>query len=357
MFRQRKGRNFMRGPERRFPGGSRERVTKAGDAIRNGIDTMDDRVVVELWRYAHRHVINTFQAVLRTRTRGTNIVVAQRHKRRTTIFDKLNRFPKMQLGRMDDVAGCRLIFDNIDELSMFRAALHTARFQHKLRNSPDKYDYIEAPKSSGYRGVHDVYEYDVKSEAGKDYKGLYIELQYRTRPQHAWATAVELVGHLTENQPKFDRGDENHKIQMQLASEIIARAWEGRRSCCPDLTDEELVKQFVDLDHETHIMPMLRELNAAHSDDDDRRNMILAFKANGDLDMHSYRDATEAMKALFEMEKANTDGDDIVLVKGDSEDVREAFKNYFSDARDFIHLIDDGCRRLMWDRIVEFGEL
>lgn len=38
---------------------------------------------------------------------------------------------------------------------------------------------------------------------------------------------------------------------------------------------------------------------------------------------------------------------DIVLVRADtSEDVRLAFKNYFSDARDFLRLIDDGCARL-----------
>jgi putative GTP pyrophosphokinase len=38
---------------------------------------------------------------------------------------------------------------------------------------------------------------------------------------------------------------------------------------------------------------------------------------------------------------------DIVLVRADtSEDVRLAFKNYFSDARDFIGLVEDGCARL-----------
>jgi len=344
----------MRGTERRFPGGSRERVTKAGEAIRQGRDTGADRDVVERWRYAHRSVINTFQAILRTRTRGTNIVVGQRHKRRLTIVDKLQRLPKMQLGRMDDVAGCRLIFEDIASLTAFRANLHTARFKHRMRNSPEKYDYILHPKTSGYRGIHDVYEYDVNSEAGKDYKGLYIELQYRTRVQHAWATAVELVGHLTENKPKFDHGDESYLTQLQIASEIISRAWENMTSCCPNLSDEDLVQAFVDIDQETHLMAMLRELNAAHGDGDDKRNMILVFKANGDLHTFTYRDATEAMNSLFAMEKENASGDDdIVLVKGDSDDVREAFKNYFSDARDFIHLIDDGCRRLMRDRIVD----
>ena len=38
---------------------------------------------------------------------------------------------------------------------------------------------------------------------------------------------------------------------------------------------------------------------------------------------------------------------DIVLVRADTtEDVRLAFKNYFSDAQDFIQLIEKGCSKL-----------
>ena len=133
--------------------------------------------------------------------------MAQRHKRRRTIIDKLTRIPKMQLSRMDDVAGCRLIFQTVEELRRFRSEFHDkSRFNHALKNHPDKYDYIIRPKESGYRGIHDVYVYDVNSEVGRARKGLLIELQYRTIYQHAWATCVEVVGFLTDNQPKFNRG-------------------------------------------------------------------------------------------------------------------------------------------------------
>ena len=145
-----------------FPGGSRERVTRAGNNVRVGNPTEDDYAAINDWRAAHRQVINSFQAILRGRTRETNIIVAQRHKRKHTIFDKLRRLPKMQLGRMDDVAGCRLTFPNIAELYEFRNTFHKSRFNHKLKNDKDKYDYIAHPKSTGYRGIHDVYAYDVK---------------------------------------------------------------------------------------------------------------------------------------------------------------------------------------------------
>jgi putative GTP pyrophosphokinase len=96
--------------EAKFPGGSKSRVTRAGKHIRQGAATADGLLVIDEWRAAHRGVLNTFQAILRKRTRGTKVSVAQRHKRKMTIFDKLIRFPGMQLARMDDVAGCRLIF-------------------------------------------------------------------------------------------------------------------------------------------------------------------------------------------------------------------------------------------------------
>ncbi|MBS0483507.1 MAG: RelA/SpoT domain-containing protein, partial [Proteobacteria bacterium] len=206
-----------------FPGGSKERVSRAGEAVRNGMPTGEDLAVIDAWRAAHRSVLNTFQAILRNRTRSTDIVVAQRHKRRSTIFGKLRRFPTMQLARMDDVAGCRLIFPNAEELYAFRHDLHCAHFNHQLKNQPDKYDYIKRPKDTGYRGIHDVYAYDVNSVHGKPYKGLLIELQYRTFYQHAWATAVEVVGFITESQPKFQEGDKRYETALSLASEIIAR--------------------------------------------------------------------------------------------------------------------------------------
>jgi hypothetical protein len=134
------------------PWGSKQRVSNAGNKVRLGTATLEDHAIIDVWREAHRHVINSFQAILRGRTRGTDIVVAQRHKRKKTIIDKLHRFPKMQLGRMDDVAGCRLIFPSVQELIEFRERFRAnTRFRHKVKNPPEKYDYLIHPKSSGYR--------------------------------------------------------------------------------------------------------------------------------------------------------------------------------------------------------------
>lgn len=108
-----------------FPGGSKSRVNRAGENVRAGTSTVEDLNVIEEWRAAHRGVLNTFQAILRNRTRDIGVTVAQRHKRKRTIFDKLKRIPRMQLSRMDDIAGCRLIFENVKELYALRTIFHS----------------------------------------------------------------------------------------------------------------------------------------------------------------------------------------------------------------------------------------
>jgi GTP pyrophosphokinase len=333
--------------EQNYPGGSKSRVNRAGDSVRSGTARDEDLDVIEEWRAAHRGVLNTFQAILRNRTRGTRIAVAQRHKRKRTIFDKLRRLPRMQLSRMDDVAGCRLIFRKIRDLYGFRKGFHRARFNHKRRNEIDKYDYIKVPKETGYRGVHDVYEYDVRSNIGKHLAGLYVEIQYRTLVQHAWATAVELIGFVTESQPKFQAGDKRYEVAMAYASEILTRAFEKLKGAFPDVEDREVVRRFLKLDNEIGLLRTLRGLNAADKEVTENRNAILIFTPKADLEVKTYRDATDALQALFELEKLHPEYD-IVLVKADtSDEVRLAFKNYFSDARDFIKLVDNGCAKLL----------
>ena len=331
---------------RNFPGGSKSRVNRAGDAVRKSTQSNEDLSAIDDWRSAHRPVLNTFQAILRNRTKGKSVIVAQRHKRKRTIFDKLLRLPRMELSRMDDVAGCRLIFENLNHLNSFREAFHKARFSHKRKNEADKYNYIITPKNTGYRGIHDIFEYDVNSETGKDFAGLYVEIQYRTLVQHAWATAVEVIGFITESQPKFQQGDNRYQKAMALASEILARTYEDSTGPFPDVTNKNLVEEFLIIEKDLHLLTTLRGLNAANKSVSERRNAILIFSSTGELEIKSYRDSPDALRALFELEKQYPE-QDIVLVKADSsDDVRLAFKNYFSDARDFIQLVEDGCQKL-----------
>ena len=133
---------------------------------------------------------------------------------------------------------------------------------------------------------------------------------------------------------------------MKMASEILARAHEDMKGPLPEIDVRSLVANFLAAEKDLGLLQMLRGLNSVDKIISAKRNAILIISEGKPLEVKQYRDAPDALRALFELEKEMPDRD-IVLVRADtSEDVRLAFKNYFSDARDFLGLIDDGCARL-----------
>ena len=334
--------NSLRPP----PWVSKSRLNKAGEAIRTGQVTAEDALVVDAWRGSHRYVLNVFQSILRQRARRSGVIVAQRLKRRFTIADKLSREPHMQLARMDDLAGCRLIFPDLESLREFRAQFHRARFLHKRKNDPGKYDYIQHPKQLGYRGIHDIYEFTTGSRKGARYNGLLLELQYRTQCQHAWATAVELVSHFTGYEPKFERGDPRHVEFFRLASEVIARTRELGTSCYPALPNSTVAHRLEEIDSETHLLSMLRRAQPSRLQAADESALLLQIGADSILKIHEYANMNKATAEYFKFEK-EFPRDDIVLVNADTfASIRTTYRNYFRDVGDFVTFIDEGCRAL-----------
>jgi putative GTP pyrophosphokinase len=326
---------------------SKGAVNRAGEALRAGTLTPRHRLVLESWRMAHRQVIHTFEALLRARAnkweailQDRRIQVAQRLKRRHTIIDKLARQPGMQLARMDDIAGCRLIFPDMESLHNFRKHMYRAKFKHVLKNKSDKYDYIERPTARGYRGIHDVYEFRARKNGSTACNGLLIEIQYRTQIQHAWATAVEVITQITAHQPKFNRGDVRYIKLFCLASEMLARVHEQRKSCAPTASDRELVEEFDTLDSQIDVIGRLHELEVHKwiGDRAEAEHIILQIRADGELELHQFDLELEASTTLLELEKKFPD-DNIVLVGAKSvAEVKSAFRNYFNDVSYFLDL-------------------
>jgi ppGpp synthetase/RelA/SpoT-type nucleotidyltranferase len=329
--------------------GSKGAINRAGEALRQKAVSEGQAMALESWRMAHRDVIHSFEALLRARAKNQDVVVAQRLKRRITIKDKLSRYPNMQLARMDDVAGCRLIFPSIEALHGFRSKLHQAKFNHIRKNEKKKYDYIEMPTDRGYRGIHDIFEYRARKGKSTKCDGLLIEIQYRTNVQHAWATAVEVVTQLTENEPKFDRGDRRYIRLFCLASEMLARAHEGMPSRMPGIGDKELIEEFDKLNEEIRVMEMLIDLtihewigNRMKSD-----HIILQMTKDKKLKLHQFDLELEASTKLLELEKEFPE-DDVVLVGAQTvEEVISAFRNYFNDVREFMRLMAEARRKLL----------
>jgi len=173
------------------------------------------------WRSTHAFPLNTLQMLLRRIAKSVDkgALIAQRLKRVESIFNKLRRFPKMNLSRMQDIGGCRAIVANVANVKEMQAKYANSGSQHEPCPGSD---YIETPKEDGYRGVHLIYKY--KSNDHPDYNGLRIEIQLRSRVQHAWATAVETVDTFTQQSLKSDKGTEEWQRFFKLMGSVFAIA-------------------------------------------------------------------------------------------------------------------------------------
>jgi putative GTP pyrophosphokinase len=72
---------------------------------------------------------------------------------------------------------------------------------------------------------------------------------------------------------------------------------------------------------------------------------LLIFDERTDnVDVKTFSDFRLAIAEYFRLERERADNTDVVLVAADdSESVRFGFKNYFSDAREFVGFMDQIC--------------
>jgi putative GTP pyrophosphokinase len=326
-------------------------LDRAGVALRDGRGTLADLSMLENWRASHLYVINTFQSSLRSRRRrvsyGNSVTIAQRLKRRPTIVDKLTREPGMALSRMHDIAGCRLIFSNVEDLNDFRAGVMTTRAGHELVGERNRYNYIITPKSSGYRGVHDVYKYNVNSYSGTPWNGLRIELQYRTIVQHAWATAVEISDIVNVTRLKFSDARQDISRLFLLSSEILSRGLEGMPGHCADLSIRDLVEEYRHLENEVHAVSRLRNLTSSQFRSLARTAKLFILinfvdgPRSGEFEVERFFDNRTAALRYSILESELEGQADVVLVGASEQDaVKLAYTNYFGDASLFISRLD-----------------
>jgi ppGpp synthetase/RelA/SpoT-type nucleotidyltranferase len=341
------------------PPSSKSAVRRAGQAISAGQATEAEFQIVDQWRSAHGYVINTFQAWLKghINKQGYYIEFAQRLKRRNTVVDKLLRKNSVgdplisDVASMHDFAGCRMIFETLDELYDFRSYIHSSQtmrnVEHQLRHDPSKYDYIERPKFTGYRGIHDVYRHfprgSVRRQQKKPWDGLLVELQYRTRAQHAWATAVEISDLLDGERTKFELDTTERGRFFAIASEIIARKHEGINNSFHDVSTEVLQGELRALEEKMGILRRLELLKQFEDEEKLQKHNVLNIYRGEDgqpaLEVIAFKSAAPAIEKASELE-ARQDSLNAVYVRSDNpKTLRSAYRNYFYDPVDFVKII------------------
>ena len=328
---------------------SKNQINKAGKIIANPDSNLKEVVnaleILNNWRAAHAYPLHVITSNLR---RGNkNAIVVQRLKRLDSIVGKLLRFPHMSLYGMQDLGGCRVIVGDVEGVYRALNEYKNSRIRHILKREDD---YIKNPKLSGYRSYHMVYKF--QSDKNDKYnKNMLIEIQFRTRLQHTWATAVEMMGVYTKSQLKASMGDEDVLRFFALVSSVFALVEES--PLVPNTPTDilSIVEEIREIDRKCNIVSRLSAMNVAIKNvkniNTNGGYYILKLNyGNRTLNIYPFRpsEIEKATQLYNQIEGLNDNNIDAVLISANSlEAVRLAYPNYFANIAEFV----DTMRKLL----------
>lgn len=323
---------------------TKSQIEKAGKNISNE-DVLEDerKLALEIlnnWRASHAYPLQVITSNLRNR--NSNALVVQRLKRLDSITGKLKRFPEMSLYRMQDLGGCRVIVDTIEDVYNILNSFKKSRIRHILKREND---YIKHPKKSGYRSYHMVYQFH--SDKIETYnKNMLIEIQFRTKLQHTWATAVEMMGIYTRSALKASDGSEEVLRFFALVSSVFALL--EKTEIVPDTTDsyDVLIDEIKSIDEKNNIVSRLSALSVAIDHIKEKRKsgyyiLILNYQTKRLRISPFQLSEIEMATNIYNKIEGNAGKDiDAVLVSANSFDsLRAAYPNYFSDIGEFVEMM------------------
>jgi hypothetical protein len=313
------------------------------------VEREDARAIINNWRSSHSFPLNTMQVNLRNRATRVDpdALVAQRIKRLPSIEQKLDRFSGMRLSRMQDIGGCRAVVADVESVRQVVEAFRESKSLHELIRQDD---YVDRPQTSGYRSWHLVYRY--KSETMTTYNGLAIEVQVRTRLQHAWATAVETVGTFTRQSLKSSRGEEDWLRFFALMGSAVASI-EGTASVPGTPVDHvelksEIRRLATDLDVINRLEAFADTLRFSGLGDAQRLNekyyvLELDVRPTGAmLSVTGFREQIAASDHFATTERLaeKVPSLDVVMVSvGALVSLRRAYPNYYLDTKNFRDML------------------
>lgn len=310
--------------------------------------------ILDNWRAVHSYPMHIFQMRLKNKSQKVdkNSLIAQRLKRVPAILYKLKRRyngrkPTMKLHQMQDIGGCRAVLSNISEARKLCDEYYLkGDLKHKRVNFKD---YIAYPKKDGYRSIHIVYEY--KSDKNKkNFNGLLVEVQIRSKLQHLWATANETVELFTGQAIKSTEEQNEWKDFFRLVSSAFAKM----ENCpCVNNTpdnEKELYSQIKLKEAELKVIKIMRGwanairiFREAVKTTPKLQFFLLELDILGEkLNITGYtkQEESKAIEDYSKSEKRNEGNKeyDVVLVGADTtNDLEKAYPNYFADTTEFLN--------------------
>jgi len=335
-------------------------VNRAGETLRDGApsrEALDEALkVINNWRASHSFPLQIIKMMLKKRARVADqtATVSQRLKRLSSIRGKLVReqTKSMKLARMQDIGGCRAVVSDIAALDRLALAFRKGFAKnpggrHELVGAID--DHVLSPKPDGYRGIHYPLRYAGKSKERQIYNGHRIEVQIRTRWQHAWATAVETVDTLTHQRLKFalnsNVGDENWKRFFALMGSVLAIREDKPLVPGTPQDRSELVDELREMAIVTGVEQVLGglqtvvEVSTDSAMEDSHEYLLILNSETKKVEIHAYAedDLDLIQQEYLRIEREDDPNVQVVQVSVDDlKALKLAFPNYYLDTTIFL---------------------
>lgn len=313
---------------------SRSAVGRAGDALieayNRGLDLPADACdIVSRWRERHADPLTWLTTSLRGRI---EMPASYRLKRLPQIVAKLARARNMNLARMQDVGGCRIVVNTHAEVDAAISAIQkrSTPWYEVIRTTDYRRD---GRQTTGYRAVHVIVRRDE----------CLLEIQIRTRRQHGWAEAVERAADRTGFRLKDGDGPSQLVEHFRFASDLLAELDDDRALSMESRTrfeaGEKAIATFLpDVPHD--VASGFRVTSKSLSTR--QNNWLLVYSKEEGRPIHWMDCGTDPVSAAqryseWEREYPWRNGYEVVLIGSDSRDTIEwTHAHYFGRSLDDI---------------------
>jgi ppGpp synthetase/RelA/SpoT-type nucleotidyltranferase len=289
------------------------------------------------WRTAHIVPMRSARTELKAIARQASVETetAGRLKRFQSIRRKLRRRPQ-SLYAIQDIAGCRAIVGSVEAVDTLAAFYRARGSRYELL---DEDNYIAAPKPGGYRSVHFVIKY-VGDEALTGGNRLTVEVQIRTRLQHGWATAVEAVGTVRNEELKGGIGDRDWLRFFEIMAAEFAV--EEGRSIVPTVTVDarERLAELKELEKRLDAIATLESYKKAIRQVDDFGNLpgssfLVVFNSVDRSVTVRANPSFLNLAAQYQIAERQDSSNAVVVEVDRVDDLISAYPNYFLDVTMF----------------------
>lgn len=330
---------------------TRAELIRAGQVLSDGSGPRSEQVwateTLGEWREQHGPLLEGFETRLRQQVIALDpgALLARRLKRNPSIVAKLRKMDSLKLPNMQDIGGVRAVVKDMATVYELDRQLREPGAPYLLGN---RVDYISGPRDSGYRSLHLIYRNGPPPPGDGTFQ---LELQLRTRLQHAWATAVETVDAFQQFTLKSGTGPP----EWQEYFFTVAGAFAYHEGCAPhpklaEAGREATYRLAIGETRRLLVRERLRTYttvmqHVATVADPDAYYLLRLYPRDRRTVTKTYRreHLPLASVELAMWEKRAQEGEPVLAVlvaAGTIENLRQAYPNYFMDTQEFVKILD-----------------